>query len=80
MKRFLFAFALLGFFTVKASYYGNTEINTYDSTSGNYYKAIEAVEEGKGLLSSSKSTRKITNIAIYDPDKGTHKSPLLVIR
>ncbi len=80
MNCLLFAFALFGFFTVKPSYYGNTEINTYDSASGNYYKAIVAVEEGKGLLSSLKSTRKMTNIAIYDPDKGTHKLPLVVIR
>ena len=73
MKRLLLALALLGFFTVKASYYGNTEINAYDPAFGNYYKAIVAVEEGKGLLSSTKSTRKITNIAIYVPQTNSHK-------
>ncbi|WP_299881652.1 hypothetical protein [uncultured Cocleimonas sp.] len=61
-------------FVVEASYFGNSEINTYDPTTGYYYKAIVAVDEGKGgLLSSSKSTRKITNIAIYQPSTDSHK-------
>jgi len=72
--KYLFSLILLlAVFAVEASYYGNAEINTYDPVTGLYYKAIVDVEKSKGLLSSSKSSRKITNLVIYDPQNDTHK-------
>ncbi|GAA0401724.1 hypothetical protein GCM10009133_08140 [Cocleimonas flava] len=64
---------LLTVFSAEANYYANNEINTYDPVSGYYYKAIVSVGEGKGILSSNKSSGKMTNLAIYDPRSETHK-------
>ncbi len=72
LKRLISVIVLLTVSILDASYYGNSEINTYDAATGFYYKAIVSVEEGKGFLSSTKSIRKITNIAKYKPRPDTY--------
>lgn len=56
-------------------YYNQSQIDTYDPSTGLYFKAVERRNEDRGLMSSAADGPTTVNINIFDPTSG--KSRLL---